>query len=331
MGPLIILPGTILAAGSILPVMHLFSRSFHLTFMALGLAGTLCASEVEDFELPLPSGLDVGGSLHLPADASAPVPAVLLISGSGRQDRNAAKFGGAYAPHQEWRDAFNAAGIAVLTFDEAGTGTSDGDWDRMSLSDLRDMAATVIAWAREHSSLNADQIYVLGHSEGGLIVSMLSLQDPELAGLIYSAGPGTGAREVLKYQTQRIAVEKSDDPDEQARIRARLEAIMEKRLAHTASLREGLDLDPLALARQAQSPALVLQGTADRKVLREQSEKLAAALREAGVTVELRQFEDVNHMMIRFAGDLRQATAADLTLAVDVKQTAVDWVLEQAK
>jgi hypothetical protein len=287
------------------------------------------AQSRETFEILAPDGHTIAADLALPDGVSAAVPVVLLISGSGAQDREASLFDGRYAAHPAWRDAFIDSGVAVLTFDEAGQGESGGNWSEMGLHDMAAIGQRLIVRARNHAALDPDRVFVLGHSEGGMIASLISAQDDDLAGIVLVASPGRSLPDVLDYQLRLNAAEQTEDPAEREIVFENLRAQWMGMIEQNATLLEAFHMDPLALAAGIQSPVIILQGWSDWQIEPEQAWSLAQAIRETGGSVDLHMFADVNHLLIRDpAGETEYQNLTDFTLDAELLSTGVDWVLK---
>jgi dipeptidyl aminopeptidase/acylaminoacyl peptidase len=304
---------------------------------AIAMAGAACALNtptnaqgVDAFTIDSPAGYSVAGEIHYPEMSGTPVPAIVLISGSGPQNRHAEMFGGQYQPHVQWYDILTDAGFAVLSFDETGIGQSGGEWVEMGLTEHRDNIAAVIRHARQDPQINADQIYALGHSEGGMIISMLSIIDPRLAGLVYVAGPGAPLLDVVDYQVDAMARSQTDDPDQLDAVRAEVRANFMAQLNSVASLRDGLTYDPLQLAREINAPALIIQGESDWQVHADQAPALWQAIKDGGQEAEIHVFSDVNHMLVfdpTHTQDYLELT--DFTLDSRLTATVASWLAHQ--
>jgi uncharacterized protein len=156
-------------------------------------------------DVTFPNGdITLAGTLTVPPTAG-PHPVVVLVSGSGPQDRDESLGGGiAIKPFRLLADALTRAGVAVLRYDDRGVGESTGDFATANTSDFASDAEAGIAYLLTREEIDPDQIGLLGHSEGGLVAAMLGARNEDLDFIISMAGPGVNGRDVLRLQNQRI-------------------------------------------------------------------------------------------------------------------------------
>ncbi len=144
------------------------------------------------------------GTLTLPAN-NQHSPAVILISGSGAQDRDESIF--EHKPFAVLADHLTRAGMAVLRVDDrgiGGTGTDQNPQDDTS-SDFASDVRSALAYLRTRNEVDIKQIGLVGHSEGALIGAMVAAEDPSIAFLIMLAGPGVPGDELITLQAEKIA------------------------------------------------------------------------------------------------------------------------------
>jgi uncharacterized protein len=146
--------------------------------------------------------LHLSGTLTLPVSVT-PCPAVLLVPGSGKNDRDETVCG--HKPFRLWADAFAQAGIAVLRLDDRGTGGSGGDKDQCTHADLLRDIRLALAFLRERPEVDARRVGVLGHSEGGLLASMAAAADPAMAFLVLLAAPGVPGEPLVLAQAETLS------------------------------------------------------------------------------------------------------------------------------
>jgi pimeloyl-ACP methyl ester carboxylesterase len=162
------------------------------------------------------AGIELAGTLTLP-QGSGPFPAVVLISGSGQQDRN----GTIEGHHLFWvlADHLTRQGIAVLRVDDRGFGESGGNAATATSEDFAGDALAGVAYLRGRPEIAKDKVGLVGHSEGGLIAPMASTMDPGVAFIVMMAGPGLTGEEILYAQGEAIAKAQGGSPAAVARER----------------------------------------------------------------------------------------------------------------
>lgn len=115
-------------------------------------------------------------------------PAVILISGSGLQDRDETVYG--HKPFKALAQHLTKHGIAVLTFDDRGAGKSTGDvWDA-TIDVFAGDALAGINYLKTREDVNPYRIGIIGHSQGAMEGVVLASKNPEIAFLVMLAGPG---------------------------------------------------------------------------------------------------------------------------------------------
>jgi uncharacterized protein len=143
------------------------------------------------------AGITLGGTLTLPS-ATTRVPAVLLLSGSGPQDRDESLMG--HRPFFVLADHLTRQGIAVLRVDDRGVGQSTGHYTTSTLFDLADDAVAGVEFLAAHRAIDPARIGVIGHSEGGVVGPLAATKTSRIHFLVLMAGPGMGGEEILYAQ-----------------------------------------------------------------------------------------------------------------------------------
>jgi pimeloyl-ACP methyl ester carboxylesterase len=149
-------------------------------------------------------GFDLAGTLILPA-GDGPHASVVLVTGSGSQDRDETI--GSQQPFRVLADGLARAGIAVLRFDDRGTGESEGrpvEHSDATTLDLADDTRAAVDFLATQSDIAPDRIGIIGHSEGALIATIVANQtDPAFVVLL--AGSAVPGAEILRRQTADTA------------------------------------------------------------------------------------------------------------------------------
>ncbi len=143
----------------------------------------------------------LAGTLTIP-EGAGPFPAVVLISGSGAQNRDEEIFG--HKPFLVLADHLSRRGIAVLRYDDRGVGRSKGDFASATSEDVAADAWAVWQALSARPGIDAKRVGLIGHSEGGLIAPMLAAAHPEIAFVVMLAGPGVAGEQVMLRQAAAI-------------------------------------------------------------------------------------------------------------------------------
>lgn len=137
----------------------------------------------------------LAGTLTIPSTAG-PHPAVVLVSGSGPQNRNEELMD--HKPFLVLADHLTRQGIAVLRYDDRGTAESTGNFATATTEDLALDAQAAVDFLKSRSDIST--IGVAGHSEGGLIAPMLAVEEGNIDFIVMLAGPGLAGHEILRLQ-----------------------------------------------------------------------------------------------------------------------------------
>ena len=150
-------------------------------------------------------GVELAGELTLPADSTARA-ALVLISGSGPQDRNE-DLGPAmnHRPFLIISDYLTRAGYAVLRYDDRGVGASGGTFAGATSADFADDARGAVHYLRQRPELAGVAVGMLGHSEGGIVAPLATVAGAAVDFLVLLAAPGMGMDSLLLEQRRLIA------------------------------------------------------------------------------------------------------------------------------
>ncbi len=143
----------------------------------------------------------LAGSLTLP-DADGPHPAVVLISGSGAQDRDSNLFG--FKTFAIIADHLARHGVAVLRFDDRGAGGSTGNVMLATIQDRAEDVMAAVELLRARDDINPNMIGLIGHSEGGIIAPMAASQRDGIAFAVLLAAPAVTGDTILRAQLVEI-------------------------------------------------------------------------------------------------------------------------------
>jgi hypothetical protein len=148
------------------------------------------------------AGNTLAGTFTYPK-SEGPFPAVILITGSGPQNRNEELLG--HKPFLVLSDYLTRQGIAVLRFDDRGIGKSTGDFSSATSEDFATDVLAGVEYLKTRNEVNKDEIGLIGHSEGGLIAPMVAVKSPDVAFIVLMAGPGLPGDQILLKQSALIS------------------------------------------------------------------------------------------------------------------------------
>ncbi len=146
-------------------------------------------------------GVVLAGTLTKPGEP-AKHPAVVLISGSGAQDRDESAFG--HRPFLVLADMLTRRGFAVLRLDDRGVGGSTGDVYQSTLTDLAGDAVAAVEFLTKQPDIDAARVSVVGHSEGGQVAALAAAKSPHVSRVVMLATPLVPVRELRAAQTFSI-------------------------------------------------------------------------------------------------------------------------------
>ena len=147
------------------------------------------------------ANITLAGTLTIPEKGNN-FTAVILISGSGAQDRNQEIMG--HKPFLVIADYLTRQGIAVLRYDDRGTAQSTGDIQTATTADFASDVESAIAYLKTRKEINPKKIGLIGHSEGGIIAPMVAAKQKEVAFIVMLAGTGMRGNKVLLQQCELL-------------------------------------------------------------------------------------------------------------------------------
>ena len=308
----------------------------------------------------------LAGTITMP-ESKASVPAVVLITGSGPQDRDETLMG--HKPFLVLADALTRAGVAVLRLDDRGVGGSTGSLEPGTTVDFARDTAAAIDWLVEQPGIDAKRIGLVGHSEGGLIAPMLATSRDDVAFMVLLAGPAQQGDALLVEQTGLLAaaggadaamvdamrraladlIAQAKDPAvPQAELQGKLRgALLAKASELPPGLYEIMDpypvvlsspwmraflaYDPVPTLEKVRCPTLALFGERDLQVPAASNEPLAqAALAKTGLgdRAAIRVVPGVNHLFQPCTtGGIAEYAQIETTIDPATLKAMVEWIV----
>jgi pimeloyl-ACP methyl ester carboxylesterase len=191
-------------------------------------------------------GVTLAGTVTTPRGAG-PFPAVVLVSGSGSQTRDADVVG--FKIFGTLADALTRAGIAVLRYDDRGVGQSSGPADVTTEAYTADVLAAV-AMLKARPSIRVDRIGVMGHSEGALVAASAAGASPDVAFVILMAGPAVTGELIVRAQAEAMVRAAGGGDAQATALRAQQDRLF-------AAVRTGDGWDAIEASTRAQGRAQI--------------------------------------------------------------------------
>jgi pimeloyl-ACP methyl ester carboxylesterase len=159
--------------------------------------------KIENLQIPNRiDNIELAGTLTIPESAS-PLPAVVLITGSGPQDRDETVVG--HKPFAVIADYLSRNGIAVLRYDDRGVGESTGSFPSATTRHFANDAWSAVSLLRNRADIESKKIGLIGHSEGGVVAPMVAAAHPsEIACIILLAAPAFPGEKILREQSRDV-------------------------------------------------------------------------------------------------------------------------------
>ncbi len=298
-----------------------------------------------DEELFIPaSGFNLGATVSKPKDATGRMPAVVLVAGSGRQDRDETVFG--IPILGQLAGTLADAGFLVVRYDKRGVGLSGGRVESATLEDYAGDVANVVNWLRRRKDVDAERIAVVGHSEGGAIAMLAADRESRIKAIALVATPGLTGREVtLEQQRHALALSKEPEEDKKAKVALQLRVMDAAMTGHgwetvppavrqqadTVWFKSWLLFDPAVAMKKVEQPVLIVQGTLDTQVPKthaDRLETLARARKRPPAHTKKVVVEGVNHLLVaaRTGEADEYPDLPTKTVSPEIGQAIVEWL-----
>ncbi|MFO7564493.1 MAG: alpha/beta fold hydrolase [Enhygromyxa sp.] len=315
------------------------------------------------------AGIEIGGTLTLPA-GPGPHPAVLLITGSGSQDRDETLFG--HKPFAVIADRLTREGVAVLRVDDRGVGKTTGDPASSTIEDHASDVEAGLAFLAARPDIDGERLGLIGHSEGGVIAPLVAARSDKVAFIVSLAGPGvSGAalnpmqvralleagggppeliEEIVAGQTELMALLVADAPEEQlieaveklTTLAAKLDpsakpdelnaAARELAPLRSPWFRSWVKLDPAVHLAKLEIPVLVMIGDKDLQVPADPNLAAINAALAGKPKVRTEKLAGLNHLFqTAKTGAVEEYVTLSETFAPVALDMLAQWVVEVSK
>jgi uncharacterized protein len=303
-------------------------------------------------------GDTLAGTLAIP-QGKGPFTAVLLITGSGPQDRDESLMG--HKPFLVLSDWLTRKGIEVLRVDDRGVGKSTGVFGTATTADFATDVEAGVAFLKTRPEVNTKKIGLIGHSEGGVIAPMVAARNHDVGFIVMLAGSGVPGDQILVEQRTLIAeaggvskeeaeknaveekavlalvVKEKDSPELEKDLRAKLEEdVKEPELGAQVKVltspwfRYFLAYDPGPALRKVACPVLALNGEKDLQVPPKQNlPAIRKALEEGGnPNFEVVELPGLNHLFqTATTGSPAEYATIEETMSPVALEKMSGWIL----
>jgi dipeptidyl aminopeptidase/acylaminoacyl peptidase len=284
----------------------------------------------QDITVEAPDGRRLAGTLTLP-DRGRPAGAIVMVTGSGLQDRDEhiRGVGPAYRPFRQIADTLTRRGIATLRLDDPGVGGSDPFPPGATPFTYGDDITAALAFLRKHPGIDPSRLGVLGHSEGSVVAPYVAASDSLLRAVVLLAAPAYTLVRINAFQRGKRLELGGMTPEQVASEVERTARGAALEAARDPWRSAVWDYDPLPTARAIRAPILLVHGEDDIQVTPDQSDTLAAAFREGGNTdVTVHILPGTTHFLLRVPSEGGQGRPSD-QVAPAVLGLIADWLVER--
>jgi alpha/beta superfamily hydrolase len=311
--------------------------------------------------------ISLAGTITYPKMGSD-FPAVILISGSGPQDRNSELLN--HKPFLVIADYLTKRGIAVLRVDDRGTGEAEGEYNETGLNGFVNDTESAFEFLKTRKEINHSKIGLIGHSLGGIIAPIIASENTDVSFIVILAGSGIRGDKLMLLQKEKIErkmgvpetgitqgqnnmkgaydiILKSNDNKTELQTELKnyftkvFGAMLPESQIQTISeqmsipwLTDFIKFDPQTSLSETKCPVLALNGSNDLQVPpKENLEIIEKILKENGnEDVETKQLENLNHLFQESETGLPNEYATiEQTFSPKVLEIITEWIKQRTE
>jgi pimeloyl-ACP methyl ester carboxylesterase len=311
--------------------------------------------------------IELAGTLTLPKKKGE-FAAVILISGSGPQDRNEELFG--HKPFHVLSDHLTRNGIAVLRFDDRGVGESTGDFTKATTFDFAKDVEAAIKYLQKRKEIDKSKIGLIGHSEGGVIAPMVASKNSDVNFIVLMAGSALRGDKLLLLQKKKMELQMGYSPqivEQSQEIFAGAYEIIVKEGVEDETISESLSkyfsakfgaalpdnqktaminqltspwmknfirLDPAVYLSKVYCPVLAINGSKDLQVPSQENLEIIENIFENSYNtdVEVLELEGLNHLFQECeTGATTEYQTIEQTISPTALEEITNWILTQTE
>lgn len=313
------------------------------------------------------AGIRLAGTLTLP-QKNGIFPVVILISGSGPQNRDEELLG--HKPFLVLSDFLTKNGIAVLRFDDRGTGKSTGEFNGATTFDFAKDVEYAIEYLQKRKEINKDKIGLIGHSEGGIIAPIIASENEDIDFIVLMAGSALRGDKLLLLQKYKIetqmGINRQVVANNQQIFAGAYEIILNQSIENelvsdtlsnyfTSKYGQALPekqktalinqlsspwmlnfirLDPVVYLSKVNCPVLAINGSKDIQVpSKENLEIIEDNFRKTkNTSVKVKELKDLNHLFQECeTGSISEYGKIEQTIAPIALKEILNWIHLQVK
>ncbi len=315
--------------------------------------------------------ITLAGTLTLPEYNGKQFPTVILITGSGPQNRDEEIFG--HKPFLVLADHLTRLGIAILRFDDRGVNESTGNFTEATTADFATDVESAISYLKTRSEVDKERIGLVGHSEGGIIAPMVAAKSKDVSFIVLLAGTGVSGFETVlrqsidmrgfpvadeeafkEFMTNVLKIASADK--ELSLVRKELTSYYDKSAFFNAAVGETeqrtqilkdlveartskwvryfYNYNPADMIEIVECPVLSINGTKDIQVNAEVNQAgIKAALERGGNRdFQVIALEGLNHFFQEAeTGDMKEYATIEQTFSPKAMKIISDWILKRVK
>ena len=300
------------------------------------------------------NGFSLGATVTTPPPPATPpaparrkpqTPAIVLVGGSGPQDRDYSTYGVPIFGQIAGR--LSDAGYLVVRYDARGIGRSGGRTETATLTEYADDVLRVIEWLRRREDVDDNRIALVGYGDGGPVALLAASKQSRVAALALLAAPGKNGREVtIEQQTQMLTQLSLPDAERTARIDMQqrvVEAALTgkgwetipadvKAQADTPWFKSWLQFDPSAALKKMKQPLLIVHAALDKEISEQNADNLELLSRQRNKLPPAHTrkvvIAGVNHLFVpATTGSVSEYSSLGVvTVAPEVSSSVTDWL-----
>lgn len=216
------------------------------------------------------AGDTLAGTLTMPSSGKVN-KIVVLISGSGAQNRDEEMKQFNHRPFLVLSDWLTRQGIAVLRYDDRGVGKSTGNFSKTTTAGFADDTEAAVNYIKSRPDLKNLSVGLIGHSEGGMIAPMVASRNAAVKFIVLLAGPGAQSSEVLVQQIadqNRLAGFKADEIERNSVTNKKVYAVIKQNISlSTSEINE--KIDSVLFQEYSKYPAETFKGTTIKEAIKQ--------------------------------------------------------------